>query len=73
MAGSYQLLGSRCAIWWYYILLSRMIYNAQPIGTIDAPLGTVWVNDLEENFKSYHKEMAVRELNSTSKVDIQTC
>ena len=32
------------------------------MGTIDAPLGTVWVNDLEENFKTYHKEMAVREL-----------
>ena len=33
-----------------------------PMGTADAPLGTIWVNDLENTFKAYHKQMALKEL-----------
>ena len=36
------------------------------MGTADAPLGTIWVNDLEKNFKAYHKQMALIELDHIS-------
>ena len=36
------------------------------MGTADAPLGTIWVNDLEKTFKAYHKQMALKELDYIS-------
>ena len=44
----------------------------QPMGTEKAPLGTVWVNDLEENLKKYHKDMAVKELLDSTDSEVQT-
>ncbi len=43
----------------------------EPMGTADAPLGTIWVNDLEKIFKAYHKQMALNELQQSG-VQIQT-
>jgi len=40
----------------------------EPMGLDNAPLGTVWVQDLEQSIKQYHLKMAKIELDATSAV-----
>jgi hypothetical protein len=49
---------------------SELPATHEPMGLPNAPLGAVWVQDLEQSVKQYHLKMAKIELDATSTVGI---